>query len=79
MLTNKKAGPHRAGLFVRRVAINDWTLNSDLLGMVDWAEIDHDLSHFDREAFERLTWLADPIKQQWGMAPLWQGSRATNK
>jgi hypothetical protein len=40
--------------------------------MVKRVEIDHDLSEFDREAFERLTWLADAIKEQWGMEGLWR-------
>jgi hypothetical protein len=47
--------------------LNGW---EDHVGMVKRVEIDHDLSQFDRAAFERLTWLADAIEQQWGMVRL---------
>lgn len=47
--------------------LNGW---EDHIGMVKRVEIDHDLSQFDRLAFERLTWLADAIEQQWGMVRL---------
>jgi hypothetical protein len=47
--------------------LNGW---EDHIGMVNRVEIDHDLSQFDRAAFARLTWLADAIEQQWGMARL---------
>lgn len=43
---------------------------ADHIGMVKRVEIDHDLSQFDRAAFERLTWLADAVEQQWGMVRL---------
>jgi hypothetical protein len=49
------------------------------IGIVKRVEIDHDLSQFDREAFERLTWLADAIEQQWGMPRLRECSVVTNK
>lgn len=51
----------------------------DQIGMVKRVEIDHDLSQFDRAAFERLTWLADAIEQQWGMPRLRECSSVTNK
>jgi len=49
------------------------------IGMVERAEIDHDLTYFDRESFERLTWLADAIAQNWGLIALWHRSRASIK
>lgn len=56
--------------------LNGW---DDHIGMVKHVEIDHDLSQFDRAAFERLIWLADAIEQQWGMVRLRPCSSAINK
>ena len=57
-------------------SLNGW---EDKIGMVKIVEIDHDLSQFDRLSFERLTWLADAIEQQWGMPRLRECSSATNE
>ena len=50
-------------------SLNGW---EDHIGMVKRVEIDYDLSQFDWAAFERLSWLADAIEQQWGTVGLWK-------
>jgi hypothetical protein len=40
-------------------------------GIVTRVSQDYDMSGFDRDAYERLQWLAEAIREQWDLARLW--------